>query len=129
MENIISNIKDPSWWFTGMFFVLVAYLLPKVVRGIQRTPQHAKGFVRGIEKKKLLRIKKTRFDDTKIIIEANKVNTWFILFCLTGVVILYNYLNGPFVLFDENKQIHIEQGRWLVVIINPADKYIVHAEA
>jgi MFS family permease len=29
MDQIIANIQDPSWWFTGIFFVLCALLVNK----------------------------------------------------------------------------------------------------
>lgn len=31
MEQIIKNLNDPSWWFTGVFFVLVGLLLTKLL--------------------------------------------------------------------------------------------------
>ena len=30
MEAILKSLSDPSWWFTGLFFVLVALALPRV---------------------------------------------------------------------------------------------------
>jgi hypothetical protein len=31
MEQILTNIKDPSWWFTGVFFLVVGILLTKLL--------------------------------------------------------------------------------------------------
>lgn len=31
MEQILKNLNDPSWWFTGIFFVLVGLFLTKVL--------------------------------------------------------------------------------------------------
>ncbi|GAA4495137.1 hypothetical protein [Pseudaeromonas paramecii] len=31
MEQILKNLNDPSWWFTGVFFVLVGTLLTKLL--------------------------------------------------------------------------------------------------
>lgn len=31
MEQIIQNISDPSWWFTGTFFVILGILLTKLI--------------------------------------------------------------------------------------------------
>lgn len=31
MEQILKNLNDPSWWFTGMFFVLVGLFLTKLL--------------------------------------------------------------------------------------------------
>ncbi len=31
MEQIIINLKDPSWWFTGIFFLVIGILLAKVL--------------------------------------------------------------------------------------------------
>jgi len=30
MEQIWSNIQDPSWWFTGLFFLVIGLSLPKI---------------------------------------------------------------------------------------------------
>lgn len=32
MDAILNNLIDPSWWFNGIFFVLVAFLLPPLFR-------------------------------------------------------------------------------------------------
>ncbi|EDP59473.1 hypothetical protein [Vibrio sp. AND4] len=36
MEQIIHNLKDPSWWFTGIFFIVLGivltWLAPKISR-------------------------------------------------------------------------------------------------
>ncbi|WP_323898398.1 hypothetical protein [Aeromonas hydrophila] len=31
MEQILINLKDPSWWFTGIFFLVVGILLTKLL--------------------------------------------------------------------------------------------------
>ena len=31
MDQILKNLNDPSWWFTGMFFVLISLLLTKLM--------------------------------------------------------------------------------------------------
>lgn len=31
MDQILDNLQDPSWWFTGIFFLLVGILLTKVL--------------------------------------------------------------------------------------------------
>ncbi|UTM56131.1 hypothetical protein L4174_009745 [Photobacterium sp. CCB-ST2H9] len=31
MEQILKNLNDPSWWFTGIFFVLVGLFLTKIL--------------------------------------------------------------------------------------------------
>lgn len=31
MEQILKNLNDPSWWFTGLFFVLIGLFLTKLL--------------------------------------------------------------------------------------------------
>lgn len=32
MDAILNNLKDPSWWFTGIFFLLVPWVVPRALR-------------------------------------------------------------------------------------------------
>ncbi|MAP34741.1 MAG: hypothetical protein CME75_02900 [Halomonas sp.] len=75
MDQILVNMKDPSWWFTGVFFVLVGIFLTKLAsdwlpriwvylgRGI---PHITRKIQRWRERKILLRVKKYRQYEIKV---------------------------------------------------------------
>lgn len=92
MDAIVNNITDPSWWFTGLFFVGVAFLFPKLMQLINMIPQQAKGWRRKSKLESLKKIKSIRFDDIKVIIEGVKATTWHVVFIITILLFLYNFL-------------------------------------
>ncbi len=55
MEQIIHNLKDPSWWFTGVFFVVLGIVLTWIVPRVSRLfPYYKVEFAR---RRKLQRLK------------------------------------------------------------------------
>ncbi|WP_297310898.1 hypothetical protein [Neptuniibacter sp.] len=75
MEKIWQNLEDPSWWFTGIFFVLVGLFLTKLVfnwipfvwsKISVYIPTINRKFHRWHEKRVLIRIKITRQKDMRI---------------------------------------------------------------
>jgi hypothetical protein len=32
VDAILNNLKDPSWWFTGIFFLLIPWFVPRALR-------------------------------------------------------------------------------------------------
>ncbi|WP_051012347.1 hypothetical protein [Desulfobacula toluolica] len=87
MEQILQNIADPSWWFTGTFFVVFGIALinlPKVWRkAMVIMPALNQQIYRWKELKILLIIKRNRQHEVKII--------WLIgrYWCLSTVTIIY----------------------------------------
>ena len=76
MEQILKNLSDPSWWFTGIFFVVVGILLfkllfswiPRVWKSLSKYfPEKLRGLNRWDEKKILLIIKNSRQKDMKVV--------------------------------------------------------------
>ena len=75
MDQILINLQDPSWWFTGVFFVLVGILitkivftwLPKLWRYISKLiPKATLRITRWKEKTILLRVKRYRQHQIKV---------------------------------------------------------------
>jgi hypothetical protein len=49
MEQILKNLNDPSWWFTGVFFVVLGILLTKLLfNWIQRCFKQNSGLWKAI---------------------------------------------------------------------------------
>lgn len=75
MSQILINLKDPSWWFTGIFFVLIGLLLKGFVSNwlptiwshtSQWVPRQSNKILRWRKKKLLLRVKKYRQHQVKV---------------------------------------------------------------
>lgn len=64
MEQILLNINDPSWWFTGIFFGLFPILLLKVA--FSWLPKINKNYKRHKRKDELIAIKNHRQHDIKV---------------------------------------------------------------
>ncbi|TON32773.1 hypothetical protein CGH58_25320, partial [Vibrio parahaemolyticus] len=75
MEQIWANLENPSWWFTGLFFLAVGVLIPKVFFWVSKVikskfgvviPKLIKRFSIWNQKRVLLKVKKFRQHDMKI---------------------------------------------------------------
>lgn len=76
MEQILKNLQDPSWWFTGVFFILVGILLTKLIfdwlpklflRIYKYIPDVLRRISRANERRVLLQIKNYRQRDMKVV--------------------------------------------------------------
>ncbi|MDD2468169.1 MAG: hypothetical protein PHI97_29675 [Desulfobulbus sp.] len=97
MDQIIQNLIDPSWWFTGVFFVVTGIVLAKFplllryVIGIM--PKLNRRISRWKERKILLTVKRHRQHEIRI--------NWLIgrYWCLATVTIIYmGYLTISFII-------------------------------
>lgn len=75
MDQIFINLTDPSWWFTGIFFLIIGILLanlfskwlPKLFKVFSIfLPIASKKIFRMIKKKNLVRVKKYRQHEIRI---------------------------------------------------------------
>jgi hypothetical protein len=92
MDAILHNITDPSWWFTGLFFVGIAFLFPKLIPLIMKLLEQLNGCKKRSKLKALKKIKSVRFDDCKVIVEGVKASTWQVVFVITMLLFFYNFL-------------------------------------
>ena len=76
MDQIIKNLADPSWWFTGVFFVVLGIVLTKLIvnwipnlwDGLSSYfPERIEKFNRWNKKRILLIVKNNRQKDMKVI--------------------------------------------------------------
>ena len=79
MNAIVKNLLDPSWWFTGVFFILVAIALPRIVRRCQKV---FRSFRRGQLAKTRRKIKSARRDPLVITAAIGKANAHYTVFLL-----------------------------------------------
>ena len=100
MEQIYQNLMTPDWWFTGIFFVVIALVLQKIIKIL---PQRFKTFFRKIRAKNLKKIRRIRWCQSEINYEINKTTGRFFLFCLVcmaylWMLIAYEPIKGIFVI-------------------------------
>lgn len=93
MDAIINNIYDPAWWFTGLFFTALIYLVPKTFRKIQSL---LKGTLKGALLRKQKKIKNARFNQSLVNYEIAKANSYFLIFAITCSFYLIWLLIGQF---------------------------------
>ena len=89
MNAILTNLCDPSWWFTGIFFILVALALPPI---LGKAKIWLSSITRGISARKLRAIKRIRRDPLLISYEISKESANYILFMLVCFVYLFSFL-------------------------------------
>ncbi len=92
MENILNNIIDPSWWFTGLFFVFVSIALASIAKHI---PAALKKYFRGVQAKRLIKIKSIRHSYSAVNYEIAKTQSRFILFIMFCGLMLVAFVSGP----------------------------------
>ena len=77
METIFSNFQDPSWWFTGLFFVFLLYVVKKASLYL---PLIIKNFFRGRKFKRLKILREYRSSQASINYEITKSHSYFMVF-------------------------------------------------
>jgi len=81
MDSIIEKIFDPAFWFQGLFFPLVVYLIAKLFK---LTPIFLKGVSRKFIKQEIIKVKELRRSPYAIQFHIAKERSYFLLFVMTG---------------------------------------------
>ncbi|GEM_PF-1620092 len=92
MDQILNNLSDPAWWFTGTFFVLFGVLLTRLIFNwvpsawktfIGLKPKFARKVYRWKERRVLLQIKRCRQHEATM--------TWLITryWCIATVSLIH----------------------------------------
>lgn len=92
MDTIISNLADPSWWFTGLFFAGLIWAIRRIrtlgVYSIRR-------FLKSRRLLRLRRIRSVRTSQAAVMYEIVRSQAYFLVFVLTCVVYLLWYTVTP----------------------------------
>ena len=100
MDKIFTNFQDPSWWFTGLFFLFLASVLPWLYKKILFL---FKSNSRKRTKKKLLFIKSIRHSAYKVHHQITIEQSYFLIFCITCFIYLVLLFISPLAkIFNEN---------------------------
>jgi hypothetical protein len=92
MDSIIANLTDPSWWFTGFFFLVVPWLLPYAFRALKPV---LVGFFRRKKRNNLRSVKALRWSSLRITHQISRANANYILFVIMLVVFVCSILFTP----------------------------------
>lgn len=77
MEAILKSFIDPSWWFNGLFFTLVALLLPRLYRGGIRSMRKVLRNRQAVSRRK---IKNIRLNAASLSYAIGRANVHYGLF-------------------------------------------------
>ncbi|ABO24720.1 hypothetical protein SHLO109777_06370 [Shewanella loihica] len=103
MDQILKNLNDPSWWFTGVFFVLVGILLtkllfswiPNVFRSISsKIPAYGDLLSRRLKLRMLKAVKRNRQHEVRVnwaIARYWSIATVAILYMFFAVIMFLVY--------------------------------------
>ncbi len=108
MHKIYENLSDPSWWFTGVFFVVLALLLAWMVK---KLPFIREKVSRRVKLKMLKRIRKERWSAELVNYQINKLQSRYIIFIITCLVYLFWFAYEPF-------KVIFEQSVWLGLFLS-----------
>lgn len=106
MEQILKNLTDPSWWFTGVFFVVFGVILTKLVinwipllweKLSEYLPERLNKFNRWNKKRVLLFVKNNRQKDMKIVWLIGRYwGSAIVTSLLVALVLIYFSLSKDF---------------------------------
>lgn len=91
MNEILSNLGNPAWWFTGIFFVAIFKLMP-ILLGFLKLK--AKGFFRGRRLKTMRFIKANRHNLASVNFYAIKSQAFFVVFILVCALYIVWFAAG-----------------------------------
>lgn len=100
MDQILINLKDPSWWFNGIFFVVIGILLTKLGTTwlpylwkllAQIIPKVTSKFQRWKKRRILIRVKRYRQHAVKVNWLNSRYWTLVTVFILYGGFLAISY--------------------------------------
>ncbi|WFO49757.1 hypothetical protein [Aeromonas veronii] len=102
MEEILLNLRNPAWWFTGTFFVILFHILPKLIaffknKAIPVFKGRAKKMIRGVRLKQARYIKSNRYNLAAINYQSMKSQSYFVVYALVCLTYFIWYVAGPLI--------------------------------
>ncbi|KGM06207.1 hypothetical protein LP43_2080 [Methylophaga thiooxydans] len=88
MDKIIENIADPSWWFTIITGIFIAWL-------IKQSPKWLKSWSRSSKARELKKIKKLRWNPWDVHYQIAIERSFFLVFSGVGLFYLGLLIASP----------------------------------
>ncbi|ENC6659405.1 hypothetical protein ABKY47_003920 [Aeromonas hydrophila] len=92
MEEILLNLKNPAWWFTGIFFAALLKLLPTLTTPLNKI---TKKIFRGQRLKRAKYIKSNRHNLAAVNFQSIKSQAFFVVFILVCALYMIWFVVGP----------------------------------
>ena len=100
MQQILVNMSDPSWWFNGVFFILLGLFIAWCFK---HAPKLLKKSYRNRQAKKLQRIKVDRWCQSTVQYQISKSQARFLVFIFTCFTFVSWLAYEPIkIIFNEN---------------------------
>lgn len=84
MIEILANLKNPSWWFTGLFFTFLLWVIPKAFRKVEPL---ARGLAKRSKLRNLKQVKTLRWDPLQIQYLISRANANYTIF--VALIVLF----------------------------------------
>ncbi|MFL9590453.1 hypothetical protein ACKC5O_00535 [Aeromonas schubertii] len=94
MDEILTNLSSPAWWFTGVFFVALLKGVTKITAILKA---QAKKFFRGLRLKQAKYIKSNRHNIAAVNYQSIKAQAFFVVYMLVCSLYLIWYVSGPMI--------------------------------
>ena len=94
MNEIILNLQNPAWWFTGIFFVVFFKLLPLLSAPLKG---RTKLFFRGLRLKQAKFIRSNRHNLAAVNYQSIKSQSYFVVYMLICALYLIWYVTGQLI--------------------------------
>lgn len=92
MDEILSNLVNPAWWFTGIFFVALFKLTPNLLGFLKL---QGRGYFRGRRFKRMKFIKANRHNLASVTFYSVKSQAFFVIFILVCALYMVWFTAGP----------------------------------
>lgn len=101
MQQILLNFNNPTWWFNGIFFIVLGILIAWLFK---KTPTLLKKYFRNRRAKTLKKIKLERWCSSAVQYQINQAQTRFLLFVFScfGFILLLVSSNPEKSIFQES---------------------------
>jgi len=129
MTDIVANLQNPSWWFTGIFFLFFGIFLKKLSNNwlpslltylSKKIPFLLRSYARRTKCKQLKQIRAKRFDDVLIIKEIVKNYVFLSIFLLSTLILISAYagFSVDFRIFENNAKSHEQPVLAIMLILS-----------
>ncbi|MWK60157.1 hypothetical protein GO594_29630 [Pseudomonas otitidis] len=108
MDAIVSNLGDPAWWFTGIFFATLGVLLARLFSHI---PNILKSLLKSVIVRRKYRIKNSRFNQSLVNYQIARTNSYFMIFIIICCLYAAWLVSGSFLNI-------VKASPWLAVVLS-----------
>jgi hypothetical protein len=95
VDKILENLSSLDWWFTGVFFIVLAGILPRIPRVLSAVPGKLRSWLRHLKRNDLLWVRSIRHDDVLVLHQVVRTYALMIAFVIVCLLFFYGFLASP----------------------------------